>query len=165
MGGIIVVDFIDMHETENRQKLFDRMRENMANDRAKHNILPLSKFGLLQMTRQRVRPVIHIDIEETCPTCYGHGKTKPSILFTDQLESKIEYLVKMLKIKEFTLQVHPYVDAYISKGILSMKLQWKLKFGNGCKVMASQKLGFLQYKFYDKKGIEIDLQEEIEKIS
>jgi ribonuclease G len=165
MGGIIVVDFIDMHETENRQKLFDRMRENMANDRAKHNILPLSKFGLLQMTRQRVRPVIHIDIEETCPTCYGHGKTKPSILFTDQLESKIEYLVKVLKIKEFTLQVHPYVDAYISKGILSMKLQWKLKFGNGCKVMASQKLGFLQYKFYDKKGIEIDLQEEIEKIS
>jgi ribonuclease G len=165
MGGIIVVDFIDMHETENRQKLFDRMRENMANDRAKHNILPLSKFGLLQMTRQRVRPVIHIDIEETCPTCYGHGKTKPSILFTDQLESKIEYLVKVLKIKEFTLQVHPYVDAYISKGILSLKLQWKIKFGKGCKVMASQKLGFLQYKFYDKKGIEIDLQEEIEKIS
>jgi ribonuclease G len=165
MGGIIVIDFIDMHETENRQKLFDRMRENMANDRAKHNILPLSKFGLLQLTRQRVRPAIHIDIEETCPTCYGHGKTKPSILFTDQLESKIDYLVNKLQIKDFTLQIHPYVDAYISKGILSMKWQWKRKFGKGCKVMASQKLGFLQYKFYDKKGNEIDLQEEIEKIS
>ena len=165
MGGIIVVDFIDMHENENRQKLFDRMRENMANDRAKHNILPLSKFGLLQMTRQRVRPVIHIDIEETCPTCYGQGRTKPSILFTDQLESKIDYLANELKIKEFTLHVHPYVDAYISKGILSMKWQWKRKYGRGCKVIAAQKLGFLQYKFYDKKGIEIDLQEEIEKIS
>lgn len=165
MGGIIVVDFIDMHETENRQKLFDRMRENMANDRAKHNILPLSKFGLLQMTRQRVRPVIHIDIEETCPTCYGKGRTKPSILFTDQLESKIDYLVNQLNIKEFVLHVHPYVDAYISKGFLSMKWQWKRKFGKGCKVIPEQKLGFLQYKFYDKKGIEIDLQEEIEKIS
>ncbi|MGB4415808.1 MAG: Rne/Rng family ribonuclease [Paludibacter sp.] len=165
MGGIIVVDFIDMHETENRQKLFDRMRDMMSNDRAKHNILPLSKFGLMQITRQRVRPVTHIDIEETCPTCFGTGRTKPSILFTDQLENKIDFLVNKLNIKDFTLHLHPYVDAYISKGILSMKWQWKLKFGKGCKVIASQKLGFLQYKFYDKKGIEINLQEEIEKIS
>ena len=165
MGGIIVVDFIDMHETENRQKLFERMRDMMSNDRAKHNILPLSKFGLMQMTRQRVRPVTHIDIEETCPTCFGTGHTKPSILFTDQLENKIDFLVTKLNIKDFTLHLHPYVDAYISKRLMSMKLQWKLKFGKGCKVMASQKLGFLQYKFYDKKGIEINLQEEIEKIS
>jgi len=165
MGGIIVVDFIDMHETENRQKLFDRMREIMANDRAKHNILPLSKFGLMQITRQRVRPVIDIDIEETCPTCYGKGKIKPAILFTDQLESKIDFLVNKLGVKDFTLHIHPYVDAYISKGIVSMKMQWKFKFGKGCKVIPSQKLGFLQYKFYDKKGEEIDLQEEIEKIS
>ncbi len=165
MGGIIVVDFIDMHEAENRQKLFDRMREVMSKDRAKHNILPLSKFGLMQMTRQRVRPVMDIDIEETCPTCYGTGHTKPSILFTDQLESKIDYLVNKLKIKDFTLHLHPYVDAFISKGLVSMKLQWKLKYGKGCKVIASQKLGFLQYKFYDKKGIEINLQETIEKIS
>ncbi len=165
MGGIIVVDFIDMHATDNRQKLYDRMRENMANDRAKHNILPLSKFGLLQMTRQRVRPVIHFDTEETCPTCFGNGKIKPSILFTDQLESKIDYLVNKLKIKEFTLHIHPFVDAYISKGFLSLKWQWKRKFGKGCKVIASQQLGFLQYKFYDKKGNEIDLKEEIEKLS
>ncbi len=165
MGGIIVVDFIDMHETDNRQKLYERMRDQMSNDRAKHNILPLSKFGLMQMTRQRVRPVMDIDIEETCPTCYGTGHTKPSILFTDQLESKIDFLVNKLNIKQFTLHLHPYVDAFISKGLISMKLQWKLKFGKGCKVIASQKLGFLQYKFYDKKGIEISLQEEIEKIS
>lgn len=165
MGGIIVVDFIDMHETDNRQKLFDRMREVMSDDRAKHNILPLSKFGLMQMTRQRVRPVTHIDIEETCPTCFGTGHTKPSILFTDQLESKIDFLVNKLKVNDFVLHLHPYVDAFISKGIISLKLQWKMKFGKGCKVMASQKLGFLQYKFYDKKGNEINLQEEIEKFS
>ena len=137
----------------------------MENDRAKHNILPLSKFGLMQITRQRVRPVIDIDIEETCPTCYGKGRTQPSILFTDQLESKIDYLVNTLKIKEFTLHIHPYVDAFVSKGLVSLKMQWKFKFGKGCKVIPSQKLGFLQYKFYDKKGEEIDLQEEKEKIS
>jgi len=165
MGGIIVVDFIDMHEAENRQKLYERMREAMSNDRAKHNILPLSKFGLLQMTRQRVRPVTHIDIEETCPTCFGTGQTKPSILFTDQIESKIDFLVNKLNIKDFKLHLHPYVDAYISKGIFSMKWQWKRKYGKGCHIMPSQKLGFLQYKFFDKKGIEINLQEEIEKVS
>jgi ribonuclease G len=165
MGGIIVVDFIDMHESENKQKLFDRMREVMTNDRAKHNILPLSKFGLMQMTRQRVRPVIHIDIEETCPSCFGSGHIKPSILFTDQLENKIEFLVDKLNIKEFVLHIHPYVDAFISKGWFSTKRKWKRRFGRGCKIISSQKLGFLQYKFYDKKGIEINLQEEIEKFS
>lgn len=165
MGGIIVVDFIDMHEGENRQKIYDRMKVNMAEDRAKHNILPLSKFGLMQMTRQRVRPVIDIDVEETCPTCYGKGKSMPSMMFTDQLEGKIDYLYSKLHVKNFSLYIHPYVDAYISRGVPSKKMKWKLKYGIGCKVVPSQKLGFLQYKFYDKNGEEIDLQEEKEKIS
>lgn len=165
MGGIIVVDFIDMHEGEHRQKLFERMRQNMSDDRARHNILPLSRFGLMQMTRQRVRPEIEIDIEETCPTCFGKGRTKPSMLFADQLEGKIDFLVKKLKVKEFKLHMHPYVYAYVSRGIPSVKMKWKMKYGVGSRIIPSQKLGFLQYKFYDKKGEEIDLQEEIEKIS
>ena len=162
MGGIIVIDFIDMHENDHRQKLFDHMRELMSMDRAKHNILPLSKFGLMQITRQRVRPVMHIDIEETCPTCYGKGTTMPSVLFTDQLESKIDYLVNKLKVKKFTLQVHPYVAAYIQKGLVSLEMKWKMRYGNGCKVIPAQRLGFLQYKFFDAKKNGIDLQEEKE---
>lgn len=165
MGGIIVIDFIDMHEGENRQRIFEKMREFMSEDRAKHNILPLSKFGLMQMTRQRVRPEIDIHLEEKCPTCYGKGTMKPSILFTDQLESKIEYLVNKLKVKNFVLHIHPYVYAFIDKGFWSIKRQWRMKFGRGGKVIPSQNLGFLQYKFYDSKGVEIDLQEKIEKIS
>ncbi len=165
MGGIIVIDFIDMHEGENRQNLYEKMREFMAEDRAKHNILPLSKFGLMQITRQRVRPAIDIDLEETCPTCYGKGTMKPSILFTDQLEGKIEYLVNTLNIKDFTLYIHPYVYAYVKQGFCSIQGKWKRKYGRGCKVVPSQQLGFLQYKFCNKKGIEIDLQEKVEKIS
>lgn len=165
MGGIIVVDFIDMRKGENRQKVYERMRNNMGDDRTKHNILPLSKFGLLQMTRQRVRPSIDIDVEETCPTCFGKGRAMPSMLFTDQLKDKINYLYSKLNVKNFTLYIHPYVYAYISRGVPSLKMKWKLKYGMGIKVLPSQKLGFLQYKFYDKKGEEIDLQEEKEKIS
>ena len=162
MGGIIVVDFIDMNLAEDRQMLYERMCKNMQKDRARHNILPLSKFGLMQITRQRVRPAMDVNVEETCPTCFGRGKIKSSILFTDQLESKIDQLVNKIGIKKFRLHVHPYVAAYINQGLLSLKRKWQMKYGVGVSVVASQKLAFLQYEFYDRKGNFIDMKEEIE---
>ena len=159
MGGIIVVDFIDMALAEDRQKLYERMCANMQKDRARHKILPLSKFGLMQITRQRVRPVLDIDTSETCPTCFGKGKIRPSILFTDQLESKIDYLVNTLKITKFSLHVHPYVSAFVTKGLLSLKRQWQMKYGFGIKIVPNQSLAFLQYKFLDRNGEEIDMKE------
>lgn len=162
MGGIIVVDFIDMNLAEDRQLLYERMCKNMQKDRARHNILPLSKFGLMQITRQRVRPAMDVNVEETCPTCFGSGKIKSSIIFTDQLESKIDRLVNKIGVKKFYLHVHPYVAAYINKGAISLKRKWQLKYGFGVHVIASQKLAFLQYEFYDSKRQFIDMKEEIE---
>ncbi len=162
MGGIIIVDFIDMHLAEDRQMLYERMCKNMQKDRARHNILPLSKFGLMQITRQRVRPAMDVNVEETCPTCFGKGKIKSSILFTDQLESKIDRMVSKIGIKKFNLHVHPYVAAYINQGIISMKRKWQMKYGMGINVISNQKMAFLQYEFYDKKGNFIDMKEEIE---
>jgi len=162
MGGIIVVDFIDMNLAEDRQLLYERMCKNMQKDRARHNILPLSKFGLMQITRQRVRPAMDVNVEETCPTCFGSGKIKSSIIFTDQLESKIDRLVNKIGVKKFYLHVHPYVAAYINKGAISLKRKWQLKYGFGVHVIASQKLAFLQYEFYDSKHQFIDMKEEIE---
>ena len=149
MGGIIVVDFIDMSEPANRQTLYERMCKNMQNDRARHNILPLSKFGLMQITRQRVRPAMDVVTTEDCPTCHGTGSIKSSILFTDTLESKIDYLSNKLKVKNFTLHIHPYPYAYISQGILSIKRKWQMKYGFGVKIVPNQKLAFLEYRFYD----------------
>lgn len=162
MGGIIVVDFIDMNKGEHRNALFSRMQELMANDRAKHNILPLSKFGLMQITRQRVRPEMEVATSEVCPTCFGKGKIKSSLLFTDTIEGKIDYLVNRLKVKKCTLYIHPYVAAYIRQGLFSLKYRWKRKYNIGIRVIPNQKLGFLQYQFCDKDGNEIDLKEEIE---
>ncbi|KGI59688.1 S1 RNA binding domain protein [Prevotella sp. DNF00663] len=162
MGGIIVVDFIDMKLAEDRQMLYERMCKNMQKDRARHNILPLSKFGLMQITRQRVRPAMDVNVEENCPTCNGTGKIKSSILFTDQLEGKIDKLVNKIGIKKFYLHVHPYVAAFINQGAVSLKLKWRMKYGFGVHIIPSQKLAFLQYEFYDNNKQFIDMKEEIE---
>ncbi len=162
MGGIIVIDFIDMNLAEDRQMLYERMCKNMQKDRARHNILPLSKFGLMQITRQRVRPAMDVMVEETCPTCFGKGTIRSSILFTDQLESKIDHLVNKIGVKSFYLHVHPYVAAYINQGIISLKRRWQFKYGLGVRVIPSQKMAFLQYEFYDSKKQFIDMKEEIE---
>ena len=136
------------------------MVENMRQDRARHSILPLSKFGLMQITRQRVRPAMDVNVEESCPTCGGTGKIKPSILFTDALETKIDTLVNKFEIKKFTLYVHPFVAAYINQGFLSLKRQWQMKYGFGVKIVPNQKLAYLQYAFYNQHGEEISMKQQ-----
>ena len=160
MGGIIVIDFIDMSKAEHRQTLYDHMRQIMANDRARHNILPLSKFGLMQITRQRVRPALDITTNESCPSCYGKGEIQPSLLFTDLLCEKIDYLVNHLKINDFKMYIHPFVDAYIKKGLFSLYGKWRRQYGRRFKIIPDESLAYLQYKVIDSSGKEIDLKEE-----
>lgn len=160
MGGIIVVDFIDMSKAEHRQALYEHMRQVMANDRARHNILPLSKFGLMQITRQRVRPALDIVTTEACPSCFGKGEVQPSLLFTDTLKEKLTYLLTDLKEKDFIMYVHPYVDAYLKKGIISLYRRWRMELGGKFKVMPDESLAYLQYRVLDKNRNEIDLKEE-----
>ena len=160
MGGIIVIDFIDMAKSEHRQALYDHMREVMQKDRARHNILPLSKFGLMQITRQRVRPALDIVTSETCPSCGGKGEVLPSLLFTDRLKDKIDYLVNNLGVKGFIMYVHPFVDAYLKKGLISLYMKWRKEFGRKFKIMPDQDLAYLQYRVIDNNKQEIDLSEE-----
>ncbi len=159
IGGIIVIDFIDLADADNRQKLFDYMVQLMSEDRARHNILPLSKFCLMQITRHRVRPAISVDVEETCPTCFGKGKTRPSILFTDQLEDHLDFLANEKHYKYVTLQVHPYIEAYLTKGFPSLRLKWQFKYKIKVKIQPIQSLGFLQFRFLDSNKEEINLHE------
>jgi ribonuclease G len=162
MGGIIVIDFIDMAKPENRQKLFEHMRQLMDNDRARHNILQLSKFGLMQITRQRVRPDLEIETTEKCPSCGGKGEVAPSLLFTDTLHDKLDYCINVLKRMGFTMYVHPYVDAFIKKGFFSSLYRtWRSEFGRSkFKIIPDQSLGYLEYKVIGADGIAIDLREE-----
>ncbi|HIT15244.1 MAG TPA: Rne/Rng family ribonuclease [Candidatus Avimuribaculum pullicola] len=160
MGGIIVIDFIDMSQADHRQALYDHMKEVMANDRARHNILPLSKFGLMQITRQRVRPALDIATAEACPSCGGKGEVQPSLLFTDMLKDKIDYLIHSLKVTNFTMYVHPFVDAYLKKGFLSEYRRWRIEYGLKFRILPDQSLAYLQYKVFDRDKNEIDLKED-----
>lgn len=159
MGGIIVVDFIDMSKADNRQKLYERMVENMKKDRARHNILPLSKFGLMQITRQRVRPVEEPNVEECCPTCGGTGKIKPSFLFVDMLEGKVQQLAEKMNFKKVRLHVHPFVAAYLNKGLISLRMKWQFQYKMTLTIIPSQKLSYLQYEFFDKDNQEINMHD------
>jgi len=149
MGGIIVIDYIDMHVASNRQKVYDHMKEVMAADRTKHNILPLSKFCLMQITRQRVRPEESIETAENCPTCKGTGKIVPSVLFADELATKIKYAFNDLNKKKLMIKVHPYVAAYLTKGIKSIRNKWCFEYFKWIKIEANNSFTFLEYHFYD----------------
>lgn len=159
IGGIIIVDFIDMAQANHREQLYKYMVEIMKQDRTRHNILPLSKFGLMQITRQRVRPVMDVVVEETCPSCFGTGHIKSSLLLIDTLERKIKKLIIELKQSKIKMYVHPFVYAYINQGVISIKHKWRMKYGFGVKVIPDQSLAMLQYRFLDEKNEEVDLKE------
>jgi ribonuclease G len=157
MGGIIVVDFIDLHNPDNKKLLFDKLKEEMKSDRAKHNILPPSKFGLIQITRQRLRPEVNIEVLETCPSCNGTGKIEPSILFVQQVENALRFIVKEQGEKNLTLCVHPYVYGYLKHKGLLRSIQWKWFFEHKqwVKIISSDSYNFLEYHFFNKEMDEI----------
>lgn len=160
MGGIIVVDFIDMQQQENKVKVFERMKSVMENDRTKHSILPLSKFGLMQITRQRVRPEMHINTRETCPTCEGTGEISPSILIVEKIEHHISEIAKSKKYKNLTLRLHPFIAAYINKGLfLNIRRKWSGKYGMRIRISPISSYDFLEFHAYDTNGEEIILNE------
>ncbi len=157
MGGIVAVDFIDMHEKENNKILFEKMKEFMKSDRAKHNILPPSRFGVVEITRQRVRPETEIKTSEKCPVCNGTGEVTASILFADEIENNLAYLLEDRKEKYVELHVHPYLESFFKKGVLSRQMKWWLKYKKWVPVKGITEHHFLEYSFKDKNKEEIVL--------
>jgi ribonuclease G len=156
LGGIIVVDLIDMKAPEHRKSVHDAMEDAMAQDRAKHTILPMSKFGLMQITRQRLRPEINISTAEVCPTCKGTGKIGPSILLGDDIEKDVTYLINQGH-RELSIQAHPILAAYLTKkapGILGKSLvqKWNAAYKAKIKVVEDPGTPLTEYHFYDRSA-------------
>tara|TARA_B100000902_G_scaffold137256_1_gene135487 strand:+ start:24432 stop:25961 length:1530 start_codon:yes stop_codon:yes gene_type:complete len=150
MGGIIVVDFIDMNSSKNRKLLFEKMREYMKGDKAKHHILPPTKFGLVQITRQRVRPEMNIDTREDCPMCIGNGKIDSSLLLIDTIENKIKNLIDKSDNGKIRISTHPFIASHINKGIFSKGFRWSLKFKRIIQIVPDERLHLLQYSIVKK---------------
>ncbi|MBO7488157.1 MAG: ribonuclease E/G, partial [Bacteroidales bacterium] len=157
MGGIVIVDFIDMNSAEHRNELFVKMQEFMAGDRAKHTVLPLTKFGLMQITRMRVRPVTEIDTSEVCPACHGTGHVSSTLVFDQQLENELEMLVSDRGFKQLQLTVSPVMHAYLTKGFNSIRRRWSRKYGCSLKVLADSEMHLIDHIWADGKGLDITL--------
>ncbi|MBN8878599.1 MAG: Rne/Rng family ribonuclease [Chitinophagaceae bacterium] len=158
LGGIIVVDFIDMKLPENKRKLMEKMEEFMSPDRAKHAVLPISKFGIMQITRQRMKPEVNINTQEICPSCNGTGKITSTLLLEDEIEKNLNYLITH-KHKNLKLVVNPIMYAYLTKGWpWSTKMaKWNKKFGQKTRVEADTSYHLTEYKFFDQHDEEIKL--------
>lgn len=157
MGGIIAIDFIDMHDRANNKALYDAIKQAMSRDRAKHNILPPSKFGVIEITRQRVRPETDINTSETCPTCNGTGEVQASILYAEEIENTLDYLIRTQKEKELILHVHPYLEAYFKVKLFSKQVQWFWKYKKWIPVRGNSSYHLLEYRFKNKKNEEISV--------
>ena len=152
LGGIVIIDFIDLHKAQNRQLLFDEMNKLMATDKAKHTFLPLTKFGLMQITRQRVRPIAVDDVTDVCPTCNGTGRIEPTILLDRKIENQVQFLAEDRGVKYITLSVSPYVAAYLNRGVFSLRLRWMLRYKVWIKIVADQSLGMVDVRYMDRNG-------------
>ncbi len=152
MGGIVIVDFIDMDNVEHRNGLYKYMCELMEDDRAKHNVLPLTKFGLMQITRQRIRPVTEINTTEKCPLCHGSGKIASTVVIDEQVERRLADLVESTGNKQFTLKLSPILGAYLTRGWNSFVSKWKRKYKCKLRVVEETEHSILQYEFYDVNG-------------
>jgi len=157
MGGIVVIDFIDMHKAPNRKDLFDYLRAEMNYDRAKHTILPPSKFGLVQITRQRVRPEMNIITVEKCPSCNGTGEIKASIVLMDDIANNLNYILNEQAEKGITLCVHPYIEAFIKKGFIDQQMKWFFKYNQWVKIKAVSSYHLTEFHFLSSKEEEIKL--------
>jgi ribonuclease G len=158
MGGIIVIDFIDMKSPEHKRLLYEQVKKEMKNERAKFTVLPLTKFGLMQITRQRVRPELNIVTMEKCPSCNGTGKISASISIGDQIESKLDYILTKQNESGIALIVHPYLHAFFTKGLFSIRFNWFLKYRKWIKVQQDSSLGVTEFHFKNANEQLIEVQ-------
>lgn len=157
MGGIIVVDFIDMHTRENNKVLHEKLKQFMSTDRAKHNVLAPSKFGVVEITRQRVRPETDIKTSEVCPTCNGTGEVQAAIVFAEEIEGQLKNLIVDQKLSKLTLRLHPFLASYFTSGIPSRQWKWFMKYKKWIKIEEVTNYHLLEFKFFDQNKKEVTL--------
>ena len=158
LGGLVVIDFIDQRNKENKNILYSKMKEFMAEDRAQHTILPLSKFGLIQITRQRVKPELKINTKEVCPSCNGSGKIEPAQLLPDEIERHLKFIIETYPNAVISLKVNPLLYTYFKKGLYTRQMRWYVEYKKWIKLFSDPSFHITQYKFLNKFDDEIRIE-------
>lgn len=157
MGGIVVIDFIDMKRAENKRLIHEALKAEMKTDRSKYTILPISKFGLSQITRQRVRPETNVSTRENCPTCGGTGTIQASIAVTDLIENHLDYILTKQNERGVSIIVHPFIYSYYREGIYTRQMKWFIKYKTWVTLTKDSSIGITDFHFLNKLGDEIEL--------
>ena len=157
LGGLIIIDFIDMRRAENKRMLYNEMKKYMANDRAQHTVLPLSKFGLMQITRQRTKPEIKINTSEICPMCGGTGQVTPTILIIEDIDRDIKFILNSGNKSKLFVHVHPYIYSFLKFGWISQQLKWLFQYGKWIRLRVNDTFSVNEYKILDESNDEIKL--------
>ena len=145
-----------MRLPENKKRLCDAVDHYMKHDRAKHAVLPLTKFGLMQITRQRMKPEMNINTSENCPSCEGTGKISSALVLEDEISKNLSYLI-MQRHKGLTIQVHPIIYTYLTSGFPSKRMRWSWKYKQKIKVKSDAQNHLTEFRFFDDSGEEIKI--------
>ncbi|MBM4162382.1 MAG: ribonuclease E/G, partial [Ignavibacteria bacterium] len=149
--GIIVIDFIDLEDEKNRKKIYDEMKKELRKDRAKMTVLPLTEFGLMQITRQRIRQNVQLSLSDTCPTCGGTGLVQSKTTTLNQIERWIRRFKSESREFRLELRVNPNVASFLSHGAISRLTKIMFKFFVKIKLVPDAALPMDEFRFFSVK--------------
>ncbi|HAV23058.1 MAG: ribonuclease G [Ignavibacteria bacterium RIFCSPLOWO2_02_FULL_55_14] len=151
IGGLVVIDFIDLDDERNRKKVYDEMKKEMKRDRAKVTVLPMTEFGLVQITRQRIRQTVSMSFSEACPTCGGTGMVQSKNTTINEIERWIRRFSTERKGWRVELRVNPSIAEHLTHGTISRLTKIQIKFLVKVKLIADQNIASDDFKFFSAR--------------
>jgi ribonuclease G len=151
LGGIIVIDFIDIVEEKNKKKVYDELKKEFRKDRAKVTVLPMTEFCLVQITRQRIRQSIIHSFTEPCPVCGGSGLIQSKTTIVSQIERWIRRFKSESREFRLILRVHPSIAQHLMDGTISRLTKIKLRFFVRIKLEEDKTLAIDEFRFISRK--------------
>ncbi len=146
IGGIIVVDFIDLRSNKNRKKIYDELKKEFKKDPAKTNVIGMSDFGLVQITRQRIRPSVVNSVSKVCPTCGGSGNVVTKNTIIADLDAWLSKFRTTTDYRAVDIYINPYLKAYLEKGLLSIRRKWMFRYWLKITLVGDETISLNEYK-------------------
>lgn len=146
IGGIIVVDFIDQRDDKNRKKIYDELKKEFKKDPAKTNVIGMSDFGLVQITRQRIRPSVVNSVSKVCPTCGGSGSVVTQNTIIADLDAWLSKFKHTTDYRAVDIYINPYLKSHLEKGFMSIKRKWMLQYFVKITFVADETVSLNEYK-------------------